>query len=166
MKTYINNAIKTMVTILLTFCFLSCNNLSKNSSNNNVIISPKLNYLLDDYIKKHSNNSNNKVYVLYFDKDQTNHYVTIYQSYFYDKKYISGYFFKNNNLVIFYFLDIAANDSLVNRSKIIQYNNSIPDYIESSKYDGEFETYPQKYKIVSPDSLELISETNSIHEEL
>ena len=160
MKISINNTIKIKVIILLTFCFLSCNYLSKNSSNNNVIISPKLNYLLDDYIKKHNNNSNKKVYVLNFSQDETSHYVTIYQSYFYDKKYISGYFFKNNNLVILYFLDIVANDSIVNRSKIIQFNNSIPDYIESSKYDGEFETYPFRYIIISADSLELAPYSN------
>ena len=71
---------------------------------------------------------------------------------------IMGYTFIENELVICYLLSDSCNENLVNKNRLIPYNDSVPGYPEilEDYSDAIFENPIRIYKIVG-DSLQLIN---------
>lgn len=140
---------------------------SKNANrNDSVILSDALLSKLDKLIEVDSAKSNHRLFVIRFAVLDNNSYVIMYKTYFYRKEYVDGYFFRNKQLVVFYNIDKLNSTGILNEKYMYVFKDSIPQYFDMSKCDMQFEVYPKKFKIVSPDSLRIIVEDDSIFRKL
>lgn len=145
---------------IILFLFVIINLVSCNSGSNvdNVILSKALNKELSQLIKENkAEGINDNVYIVYFESDKNNSYVTISSNYFYQKELINGYYFKDSSLVVFYFLDKLRIKNIINKTNLKAFKDSIPNYSYLPPDNKQYQTYPKQYKIINPDSLILIN---------
>ena len=162
---------KTRIVILLTIILTSCRHSATNENNNSlqlnsVIESRMLEKKIDALIKSNDSDDRKKIYVVRFASNGTNSYIIIYETYYYNKDAIDGYFFKDKNLVVFYNIDKLKEKGILNKENLLEFKDSIPNYKDISECDMQFETYQTKFKIVTPDSLVSIDDLNPLYRKL
>ena len=120
-----------------------------------------------DSIDKGSTITGN-VYLVYFSQDETDCYVTIYQSLCYYQSFypqtlsspshsIEGYILLKNKMVAFYNLKSKCNNRLVDITKIEKGNpKDFPDEKSDVAIHASYDPWGKKYKIHSKENLELV----------
>lgn len=117
------------------------------ASDTNVINSPKLNKILNDYI----NNNYNILYVVRFNKIGREYFVSINGAFAYDDRMINGYFHRNGHLVVLYGLENLPYQDMIATSEVLKFKGSIDNYRGVRQLLPEFQNLPLpiKLKIVS-----------------
>lgn len=128
------------------------------SVTDSVIESSALARELDNLIRKDESKTPYKLFVIRFTVKNNVPYVTIYTTYYYQKEFTDGYYFRGKNLVVIYNLDKLKNANIINKKRLKLIKDSIPNYYDMTRCNMEFETYRKKFKIISSDSLEFVNE--------
>lgn len=102
--------------ISITFSLMSCNE--------EQVLTHSLSKKLQDFMTSYDY----PVYGLYFIEHDDVIFITIEGSYTYDKYLVDGYFFLDEKLVTYCFLDNRRQDSIINVEKSIPYRDTIPGY--------------------------------------
>jgi uncharacterized protein YcfL len=150
-------------------CLVGCSHPTSNNSvikKDSVILSNTILSKLDNLINYDSDKTIKKLFVIRFNNIENESYVIIYKTYYYRKEYIDGYFFRNKNLVVIYGVKNLRVSNIVNSQRLITFKDSIPHYLDISRCNMQFEVYPIKFRIVSPDSLKQIYESDSLYRKL
>lgn len=126
----------------------SCSEIKwERASDTNVINSPKLNKILNDYI----NDNYHIFYAIRFNKIGREYFISINGAFAYDDRMIDGYFYRNGHLVVLYGMENLPYQDLIVTSKILRFHESIDNYRGVQRLIPEFQNIPLpiKLKIVS-----------------
>jgi len=127
-----------------------------------VITSRALVRVIDKLITEDDSKISHKLFVVLFSNYKDIQYVTLCKTYYYEKERVDGYCFRNKELIMFYNVEKLKISGVLNKQKLTIFKDSIPHYLDISRCDMQFEVYPTKFQIISPDSLKLISENDSL----
>jgi len=158
------------IVLLVHFCGGGCNKQPamhvENVSNNtcdSIIFIPAVTHELINFIRYVDNemiNSKRKqevIFLLRFYEINNVNYLKFVSDYYYDENNIKGYFFLNSRLIIYNRTeDSIGNNFLVNKSKLLIFNDTIDGY-KKSNFDEEYSLFQRTFKIINTDSLELMS---------
>lgn len=100
-------------------------------------------------------------YILFFYEEENSCYAAITTSLSFDEEKIKGYIFMDGKLIIYYGdFSNRCSDLFINKTNLLQFNDSIPGYMNSSqsKIIIFHEPVRRIYKITDENKLSLISE--------
>ena len=162
-----------MRTIFFIFAIILCLGGCNRPMNSNyvvkkdsIILNNALSRKLDILINFNSDKTPHKLFVIRFANVENKSYVIMYKTYFYRKEFVDGYFFRNKNLVVFYNIKKLRMLNVLNSHKLTIFKDSISHYLDISSCNMQFEVYPIKFQIISPDSLKQINERDSLFRKL
>lgn len=112
------------------------------------------------------------LYAFNAQKDDSTKIIILRTDYYYNNEYkrLGGYFYIDSNLVIFengkgpvferlyktYRYEFYTPTQLVDTTKLIPFQDTIPGYQDGSKGQGEYEYLLRRYKVLENDSLVLV----------
>jgi hypothetical protein len=125
------------------------------ANDTNVINSPKLNKILNDYI----NDNYHILYAIRFNKIGREYFVSINGAFAYDDRMIDGYFYRNGHLVVLYGLEDLPYQDMIATNEVLKFNGSIDNYRGVRRLIPEFQNLPLpiKLKIVSRGKFKKVS---------
>lgn len=125
------------------------------ASDTNVINSPKLNKILNDYI----NDNYHILYAIRFNKIGREYFISINGAFAYDDRMINGYFYRNGHLVVLYGLEDLPYQDMIATNEVLKFNGSIDNYRGVRRLIPEFQNLPLpiKLKIVSREKFKKVS---------
>ncbi len=108
--------------------------------------------LYDTLCKYMQDNDYKSYYLTIINLDSTE-FLTITGLHAYDKDFVDGYFFMNNHLVVYCFLDKKNRPDIIYQGKTFLFSDSIKGYQEITNVIASFEPHPNYYKIYSPECI-------------
>lgn len=117
------------------------------ASGNNGINSKPLNKAINTYI----NNHKSELYQLRFNELNGQKYVSIRGSQTFDQNKTDGFIYRNNHVIILYSIGKVIKMGILNSKDIITMTDTLP--YKNVVMEGWDMPYPQKYKILSKDSI-------------
>lgn len=152
--------------VIIVGLLISCNNNSneKKYSDKKVeqIFSPVLEKNIINFINYvHSTKPDRidlpkKIYIIYSYFENGKCYIDLNSDYYYDKTYINGYTFLNDELIVFYSYQDSCIAPFLQIDKLTQFRDSITGYEDVAKIDMHYELPKRVFRVINSDSLETI----------
>lgn len=119
---------------------------------------PILTTEIKDYIIKYCNLEEEKIILLWSEKDHDNSYLCMVTNYFFVKERLKGYSIVDDKMIAFYGSEGKMRSSLLDTNKlIIGYPENYPDETSDIAYTWDYDPKMRKYRIIDADRIKDIA---------